>query len=284
MSTVLGIDLGGTKIAAALYDATGKSLNAVSMPTLAAEGPLAILKRLAEIIEQMRMPDTQAVGVGAPGLIGLDGIVHTMPNIPGTEGLLFGQLLSKNINLPVMVDNDANCFALAEARYGAGKNEPIVVGITLGTGVGGGIVINGSLFRGAHGYAGEFGHMLLRPGEPPFATDDKRGDVEQFLSGTAMGRRCEAAGKPEDYLDGQVCSFMRPDIFREAAWLCASLNHALDPSVIIFGGSAGRALGPHLDAIRKELSQWTLPNTPLPRLSIAERTDAATLGAALLTR
>ena len=139
-----------------------------------------------------------------------------------------------------------------------------------------------NIFRGHHGFAGEIGHMLLRPGEPPFATDDKRGDVEQFFSGTALGKRCSEARHPGDYLQGDVCSFLFDDLAKEVSWMCASLIHVLDPSIIIFGGSAGRSLAPHLDAIRHELPRWLLPGTPVPEIAIGSLNDAGTRGAALL--
>ena len=133
-----------------------------------------------------------------------------------------------------------------------------------------------------HGFAAEIGHMLLMPGKPPFVTDDMRGDTEQFLSGGSWRKRCHQAKRPEDYLEGAVCSFMHADVCREIAWLCTNLTHLLDPDVIVFGGSAGRALKGHLELIGAEFRRWVLPGTPLPRLAIAEMDHAPTLGAALL--
>jgi glucokinase len=167
---------------------------------------------------------------------------------------------------------------------GAGKDHDIVIGITLGTGVGGGVVIHQKIQRGAHGFAGEIGHMLLRPGQPPYKTENKRGDIEQFLSGTAMGKRCAEAQRPDEYLEGAVCEFMRPEIFREVAWLITNLTHAFDPSIIIFGGSAGRALKPHFGAIKKELQNWLLPTVDAPELAISVLDDAGLRGAALLAQ
>jgi predicted NBD/HSP70 family sugar kinase len=184
--------------------------------------------------------------------------------------------------MTIALENDAQCFAFAEATFGAGKGHSVVVGITLGTGVGGGIVINGQLYRGAHGHGGEIGHMLLRPGQPPYHTDDLRGDVEQFISGSAMKHRCQEAKKPEDYLEGEVCSFLRPDVFREVAWMCVSLSALLDPSIFILGGSTGHALKPHLPTIMKEWKQWSLPNTTEPLFTTAMLQDAGVRGAAAL--
>jgi len=286
MTSLIGVDLGGTKIAIARFDA--KTLEVQFQKTL----PTHAEQRLPKVYEDMRdlirdciQPDTTSIGVGVPGLVRHpEGILVRMPNIPGSENFPLLDTLKKDCQLPVCVENDASCFAYAESQLGAGKGASVFVGITMGTGVGGGIVIDGKLFRGAHGYAAEIGHMLLQPGMPPYDTADKRGDVEQFLSGTAMGKRCEAAGKPEDYLEGAVCAFMRPEIFREIAWMCVNICHSLDPEVIAFGGSAGRALKPHLKAIEKELGKWMLPGTPPPKLSTASLPNAATLGAALLSQ
>jgi predicted NBD/HSP70 family sugar kinase len=190
--------------------------------------------------------------------------------------------MTEQTELPTSIDNDAHCFTLAEARDGAGRGYNVVVGITLGTGVGGGIAVNGTLFHGAHGFAGEVGHMLLQPGHPPYLTDDRRGNAEQFLSGTAMGRRCTAADDPHDYLQGEVCSFMHPQIIRELAWLLTSITHCIDPSIVILGGSTGQALKPHVEEIRGELAQWLLPGMPMPEVVTAALPDAGVRGAALL--
>lgn len=282
-TSIIGIDLGGTKTAIALIDALTKEVRKIEVfPTRSERGFSAVLEQLTEATQALRASDTVAIGLGVPGLVDrTTERVVTMPNIPGSDGSDPRGLLAKATGLPVTIDNDARCFAYAEAILGAGKGEKIVVGITLGTGVGGGIVIDGKLFHGSRGFAGEFGHMLLVPGSPPYEAKDMRGDVEQFLSGTAMGKRCTEAKRPEDYLEGAVCGFMQPKVFREVAWLITNLVHAIDPSVIIFGGSAGRALKPHFPDIEKELKLWLLPGTPHPRLAVGALKDAAVIGAAL---
>lgn len=286
MTSVIGIDLGGTKTAVARYRLREGSLildDAQRLPTHADRGVRHVLDTIVQIVGKMRKEDTTGVGIGVPGLVQQpEGIVLTLPNIPGEKNLHLKEELGHRLGLPVAIENDANCFAFAEAMEGAGKGRRVVVGITLGTGVGGGIVIDGKIFEGAHGYAGEIGHMLLKPGEPPYETEDRRGDIEQFLSGTALGKRCTEAKKPEDYLEGETCGYLRPDIFREVAWMCVNLVHLLDPSIIIFGGSAGRALGNHLPEIHAALDQWILPGTPHPELAQSALDDAALRGAALL--
>jgi predicted NBD/HSP70 family sugar kinase len=282
--TLLGFDLGGTKIAAALYDTgTWKELAYEQLPTDPGRGFDAVVETIVELIGKMERDDTVGVGVGVPGLLAQpEGRVLRTPNIPGGENYPLAATLRKKVKIPVAVDNDARCFTLAESAIGAGKGGRVVVGITMGTGVGGGIVVEGKVFHGEHGFAGEMGHMLLRPGEPPYPTDDRRGDVEQFFSGTAMGKRCAAANRPEEYLEGKACSFLHPLLFREISWMISSLTYMLDPSVIVFGGSAGLALKPHLGEIEEELQKWLLPGTPMPTLKTATVKHAGTVGAAML--
>lgn len=282
--SVIGVDLGGTKIAVTRYTAETWLIEAEErVPTHAAQRFHHVFEDMVRIIERLRTRNTIAIGIGVPGLVRQEaGAVLRLPNIPDGENIPLHRELRKRFDLPLAIDNDANCFTLAEALQGAGKGQDIVIGITMGTGVGGGIVIHGQLFHGHHGFAGEIGHMLLQPGHPPYRTENRRGDVEQFFSGTAMGKRCEEADDPEQYLEGKVCAFMHRSIFEEVAWLCTNLTHLLDPAIIIFGGSAGHALRPHMTQIRRELVHWLLPGMPLPALAIAELPDAATRGAALL--
>ena len=285
MSSVLGIDLGGTKIAAARYTLSTFAVEElIKVDTEASEGMLHVLEKLQSVLRTLQTDDTTAVGIGVPGLVRTNGTVQKMPNIPESENVDIAKELALHCSLPIYIENDANCFALAEALFGAGKNKPLVTAVTLGTGVGGGIIVDGKIFRGADGYAAEFGHMLLQPGVVPYQTQDVRGDVEQYVSGTAMGKRCKQADSPEEYLDGAVCEFMLTDIIREVAWLCTNITHMLNPSIIVLGGSAGRALTKHVPAIQTELAKWVLPGTPLPEISIAQLDDAATRGAAALCR
>ncbi|MFA6523020.1 MAG: ROK family protein [Candidatus Peribacteraceae bacterium] len=286
VSTVIGVDIGGTKSALGLYEIPGfKLITSEKFSTDAARGFPAILKDVVTRAEAMRRPDTVGIGIGVPGLVSqAAGVIKRLPNIPNGNDFPLKEHVEHALKMKVSVDNDSNCFTLGEALEGAGTGEPVVIGITLGTGVGGGIVIDGKLYHGAEGFAGEFGHALLLPGDPPVEDGNTRGEVEQFLSGSAMHRRCTAAKKPEDLLEGEACAFLHPEIVREAAWLCASLTHILNPSVIVFGGSTGRALKTYLHAIEEELTAWILPGTPLPRLAIGKLSDAATRGAAMLVQ
>ncbi|MFA5799339.1 MAG: ROK family protein [Candidatus Peribacteraceae bacterium] len=285
-ATILGVDLGGTKTALALYDAKTLERKAEQvLPTDAERGFEAVRADLLAEIDALRATDTVAVGVGVPGLVRADTHrVLTMPNIPGAEGADLRADIALHTGLPVVIENDARCFAFAEALVGAGKGHRVVVGVTLGTGVGGGIVIDGKLYHGARGFAGEVGHMLLMPGKPPYAADDDRGSAEQFLSGTALGRRCKGARTPAEYLEGEAGTSLKPQVFRELAWLVTDLTYALDPSIIVFGGSVGRALKPYLQEIESELRHWLLAQSQPPVITCGILDDAARRGAALLAR
>lgn len=282
-TNIIGVDLGGTKIVVARFDAKTYERQAEErVPTRGERGFMHVMDDVFSVAAKMSDSKTKGVGIGVPGLIRQpEGVLVVAPNIPQSANTDLSEL-AKKAGMKVYFENDANCFALAEAHLGAGKGKRVVVGITMGTGVGGGIVVDGKLFRGAHGYAAEVGHMLLKPGSVPYKTDDNRGSVEQFFSGTAMGQRCTQAESPQDYLEGEVCSFLQPQVFREVAWFITDLTYLLDPSIIIFGGGAGMSLGKHLDEVRKELPKWMLPNTTPPELAVASVHDSGALGAALL--
>lgn len=285
MPSVLGIDLGGTKMTIVRY--AGRALKEEETKTLSTSGkPFSVIvEEMLDLIQQFRTADTKAIGIGVPGLVNSeDGCILTMPNIADGDGYPLRETLRKKTGLTVSVENDSACFTLAEAEKGAGKGYRIVIGITMGTGVGGGIVMDRKIFRGNHGYSAEFGHMLLRPGDPPLGQSEGRGEIEEYLSGTALLRRCPAAKNPVDLLSGPTCASLHSAVIQEVAWMVANLTHCIDPGIIVFGGSAGHALKPHLPAIRKELKKWMLPGSRLPSLAIGSLSNAGTLGAALLTQ
>lgn len=286
MNTLLGIDLGGTKTRIARYEAsTMRLLVSKKFPTHNGKAYGEVSRTLLAQIDEMLSTDTTAIGIGVPGFVDArSGRIMTMPNISGSEDTDLRSLIASHTQLPTVIENDVHCFALGEALFGAGKGASVVVGVTLGTGVGGGIVIDGTIFRGAHGCAGEVGHMLLVPGKPPYDAMNNRGEVEQFFSGTAMSKRCADASRPEDYLSGSTCSFLHADMYEELAWFITNLAYAFDPSIIVFGGAVGRALEGHIEHIERALNPWLLPKTPVPRLAVSTLVDAAPRGAAELAR
>jgi len=283
MPSIIGIDLGGTKLAIARFEtASWKKQDERVLPTKGKTFPV-IVEEMLSLIQEFRTDDTTAIGVGVPGLIEKDsGQIRAVPNIPEGNDFPLLATLKKATKLPVFLENDSACFTLAEALQGAGKKQSIVVGITMGTGVGGGIVVDGKIFSGQNGCSAEFGHMLLKPGVSPTLEGTGRGEIEDYLSGTALLKRCPESKKPEETLTGPACAHLHETFVREIAWMCTSLTHCIDPGIIVFGGSAGRSLKPHLPAIEKEWKKWMLPQSPMPKLAIGTLDHAGTLGAALL--
>src|SRR5271169_6850249 len=167
---VIGVDLGGTNLRTALLTSEGDILDKHKEATHASDGWKEIVKRLIQNIEGQQKIANQrgfsvvAVGVGAPGVIQVDkGIVVKSPNFPDWNNLPLKDKLEKALRLPVMIENDANAAALGEQWRGAGMGIGSMILLTLGTGVGGGIVLNKQIWHGADGMAGEIGHMTIIP-------------------------------------------------------------------------------------------------------------------------
>jgi glucokinase len=270
--SVIGADLGGTKLAIVRYDAeTWQPQQSTVVPTEADRGFPAVFETLIEQVEALRSADTVGIGIGVPGLVHQpDGHLLNAPNLPGARDVPLKAMLEERLKLPVALENDARSFTLAEALLGAGKGHRVVVGLTLGTGVGGGIVMDGGILHGENGYAGEIGHMLLVPGQAPFPAAERQGEAEQFLSGTALRKRGASADEPP------------ASLAKEAAWLCLNLTYLLNPSVIVIGGGAAKAVTGRLEAVERELQSLVLPGIPLPQLAAAQLSDAGALGVALL--
>lgn len=284
-STVIGMDIGGTKSAIGRFHAeTWELLAYEKLPTRAERGFKAVYDELVEVLKTWCDASTIAIGVGVPGLVrNDDGVLLNAPNIPESRNIPLRAMLGESLGLPVALQNDASCFTLAEARMGAGRDHSVVVGVTLGTGVGGGIVVNGHLFHGSLGFAAELGHMLLTPGSVPFESKDQRGTVEQHISGTAIRKRFPEAEDAAAFFGGANFIGHRETVTKEIAWFCVNLTCVLNPSIIVFGGSVGAALGPVLDDIQKEMTHWALPGMTLPKIAVKELEHPGTTGAALLT-
>ncbi|MDD9369837.1 MAG: ROK family protein, partial [Acidimicrobiales bacterium] len=165
-----GIDVGGTKILGVLVDpdAPGVVVDEERVPT--PDGEEAVLDAMAEMVRRLGARPAGAgigaVGVGIAGLVDRLGILRIGPNLPGLRGVRVGHELDRRLALPVRVDNDATCAAWGEHLAGAARGESDVACVTLGTGIGGGLIADGELVRGASGYAAEFGHMVVDPHGP----------------------------------------------------------------------------------------------------------------------
>ncbi|MFP4635861.1 MAG: ROK family protein, partial [Nitriliruptoraceae bacterium] len=296
----LGIDIGGSRLRAAVVGPDGRIAERNSRPTPAAEAA-AVLERLGELIaDHPGLP----VGVGIAGLVDPDGTVRYGPNI-GVRDLPLAAELARSSGAEVSVANDASVAALAEQRVGAAQGVGDVVLLTVGTGVGGGIVSNGSLLLGAGGFAGEIGHLIVEEGGRRCPCGN-RGCIEAYASGTAIGLLAR-----ERLVDPEIDTVLRGheaptgvDVSSAAAdgdrfavsvleeaggWLgvaLASLVNVLDPAIVLLGGGAAQSIAPYaLPAARRAMTErlvgsaWRAP----PPVEVAVLgDDAGVVGAALL--
>ncbi len=195
---VVGIDLGGTKISCALSDLEGRVVAQTTIPTLAHEGDNPVLGRIIKTIEMVleegnvATNEVAAIGIGSPGpLDAKKGIIVTTPNLPFKNFQLVKPIEEK-FSIPTYLDNDANVAAIAEFMFGAGKGTENMVYITVSTGVGGGAILNGKIYRGSTTNALEVGHTTVFPGGPRCGCGNL-GCLEATSSGTAIGKRANEA-------------------------------------------------------------------------------------------
>jgi glucokinase len=302
---VLGVDVGGTKVAVAAVEGV-IAREATEQPTVTAtteallDGVEAVVRR---VIEKVGVPE--AIGVGVPSQIDYaTGIVETSVNIP-LAGVPLREELGRRFGVPVFVDNDANCAALAEAHI---LGEDHLVMLTLGTGVGGGVVIGGMTFRGAHGLGAELGHMTLNSDGPPCPGNcPNRGCIEAYCSGQALERDATelARDKPDSPLakrigaDGKVSGRQLveaaqagdPDallIFdnfgRMLGIALAGYVNVFEPDRLTIGGGLSRASHLFLDRAIQEADARALPALlRRTKIALAEGgADAGVIGAAVL--
>ena len=217
MTLLLGIDIGGTKSAAVVGDADGNVLAraAALTPT---ESWQAAYARLLELVQEVcrshgtLLSELAAVGVSCGGpLNSRTGMVHAPPNLPHWVDVPLRALLEADLGLPVTLENDANATALAEHRWGAGQGCRDMAFLTMGTGVGAGLILDGALYRGRRDLAGEIGHATIYPGGVPCLCG-KRGCLEAMASGTSIGRMGRERFGEDGLTAHDVCARARPAI------------------------------------------------------------------------
>ena len=249
----IGVDLGGTRIKAGLVDASGHVLQRNVVPTGEQRSGSHVARRIAEAVAPM-LPDATAVGLSAAGVLDLDaGVIRESPNFPEWRDVALGDLLSAQIQLPVTLGNDANAVIWGEHCHGAGQGARNLIGYTLGTGVGGAVILDGALWRGGRGMAGELGHiMVVRDGVP--CGCGSRGCLEQYVGAVGVRRQLKELGYAELAATSAAPMLaaeraragdpvLRGLFERMGAHLgvaAASMLHALDiERVVVAGGLAG---------------------------------------------
>ncbi|RVX39380.1 glucokinase [Nonomuraea polychroma] len=305
----IGVDIGGTKVAAGVVDDQGKIVAHTLRPT-AADRPDLVAETVADVVRELSARrEVEAVGVGAAGFVDeTRSMVRFAPNLAWREEPL-QKKISGLVGLPVVIENDANAMAWGETRFGAGRGQSHVVCVTLGTGIGGGIVIDGALYRGRWGMGAEMGHMQVVPGGRPCGCGNI-GCWEQYASGQALVKEArelaEADPKRAEILLGLAGGKIEGEEVTEAAklgdevslaafasfadWLgqgMADLAAVLDPGCFIVGGGVSRAADLFIDRARESFAEHLTGrgHRPLAEIRLAELgASAGVVGAADLAR
>ena len=242
----IGIDLGGTKIEGILLDEKYNTIQRKRIETHQENGYDSIVKSIISLINELRAKtgEKTSVGICTPGVIDTNSGLVKNSNTLCLIGMPLKTDIEKALGSQTVMENDANCFALAESLLGSAKGYDVVFGVIMGTGVGGGIVINGTLHKGKTNIAGEWGHHTLRPdGNECYC--GKRGCVETYISGPALEKRwLELTGKKEslqsivqDLSDGKAKQW-KEEFLENFGISLANVIDILDPNVIVLGGGA----------------------------------------------
>lgn len=303
----VGIDVGGTKVLGVALDPAGEVERELRRDTPRGDDSVGeLIDTIASVARELGAD--RSLGVGVPGLVTRAGVLRAAPNLDGVADVDVAALLRQATGLDVFVDNDATCAAAAEWRLGAGIGTRTMVLITLGTGIGGGLVASDRLQRGLNGFAGEFGHMVVHP-DGPRCPCGRRGCWERYASGSglamlareaATGRRLShvvelAGGDPQSVRGEHVQDAARAgdeealavidDFARWVALGLSNLTNALDPEMFVLGGGLAAGADLYLDPIvgwyRDLLYQPSL--RPMPAIRFARWGSlAGAVGAALL--
>ena len=303
----VGLDVGGTKVLGVAFDADGRVVAEDRRPTPRGDGSLPkLIDTLADLADRLGPYDE--LGVGVPGLVTQTGVLRAAPNLDGVADFDVAGLLGARLGHRVRVDNDATCAAVAEWLHGAGQDASDMVLVTLGTGIGGGVIAGGRLVRGKHGFAGEYGHMVVDPDGPPCPCG-RRGCWERYASGSGLARLAReaavggrvhrvleiAGGDPEAVRGEMVMQAAREgdtdalavidEFGRWVALGLVNLTNTLDPERFVLGGGlaagADLYLGPITTWIPELIYEPEL--RPLPEVRFARWSErAGAVGAALL--
>lgn len=308
-AVIAGFDLGGTNARAIVFNPADGQILGRARGSSAGHGS-AVVTTIVDLLEELRTQcghAVEAIGLGVAGLAHRSGTVHYSPNMPDLTEFPLGQEVERATGLPVLVGNDATCATLAEYLLGSGRGTDNFALLTLGTGIGSGFVVDGQLLRGASGFAGESGHMVVDLDGPAHHTG-QRGAWEYFASGTALGRLgreaamagefpagIEAAGAVEDItgfhvataaVDGDGPAERILDNFcREVARGAANLVVVLDVARLTIGGGLSKIGEPLRAGVDRWLNKILVGSEHRPAIEVrlAELGDeAGAVGAALL--
>jgi glucokinase len=294
------VDLGGTKVRAVVADRSGRVLGDDIRPSGAAEGLATVLARMVESLDAalaragVEREQLAGLGIASPGAVDVErGVVPNAPQLPGWQDVPLARLMAERVGVPALLENDASAAALGEHRFGAGRGTRHMLYITVSTGLGGGIIIDGQLYRGKSGAAGELGHMIIDIDGPPCGCG-ARGCLEALASGTAIARTGERLAESGDSpvlarlrgQEGPVTAEMMKraadmgdaasrEVFREAGHYLgvalAGYVNIFDPEAIIVGGGCAQAGDLLMDQAQVTMESLAM-NQPLKgvRLVVSE--------------
>ena len=286
MNAAVGFDVGGTYVKLGRLDERGNVADERSVRTPLEDSAEALPDLVRAILHEWkdRLPPTVPVGVAVAGFLDDAGFLHAAPNLRPWSETPMRSILERELDRPVVVLNDANAFTLAEGRIGVGKGCRSVVGVAVGTGVGGGLLFDGSLWTGARGFAGEIGHVAVSRGGPRCACG-RRGCLEAWVGTTALRRRYaqlrtsggsgasaplpggrDPAGlelSPQEIHERALAGDPAARrTFEEAGVVLgvglAALAHVIDPEMIVVGGGVGQAGELLLEPARRSFDAWIL--------------------------
>ena len=308
MKYAFGVDLGGTSVKLAHFDENGTMLAKWEIPTVTDNGGGRILPDIAAALDRymaecgLNKADVLGVGIGVPGAADANGVV------PSCDNLYWGRVDVKGVlscltGLPVAVGNDANVAALGESWKGSGNNCENMVMVTLGTGVGGGVILGGKQLCGVHGAAGEIGHMVLEPKEQERCNCGKCGCAEQYCSATGVVRlakrylevnneasvlRAVQQLTAKDIFDAAKAGDKSANAILEQFYdyigqLLANICCVVDPEVIVLGGGVSKAGEVLLEGVRKAFERYSYHACRTTRFALASLgNDAGVYGAVKL--
>lgn len=286
----LGVDIGGTNVKIGVCTAAGEVRGSVSIPTESARGPKDVIDRIGAAAEglQKKTGRARACGSGVPGPLDLERtILFVAVNMPGWKDVPYPRMLGDRLGIPTFMENDANCAAWGEYICGAGKGTQSLVLYTLGTGVGGGIIINGDMWVGASGAAGELGHMSIEINGLKCGCGQV-GCVEAYASASALARRWGQGSAKECF---EAARRGDPDALAAVDWSADALSiglanmiHVLHPEIIVLAGGMAAAGDMLFDRVRAGVRRRVFP-VCLGKIRIEPSKlpgdDAGWLGAAL---
>lgn len=282
---VLAVDIGGTKIAGGVVTPEGRVSGLQHLPTEAKQGGEAVLDRVITLLRELRQAagTPVAVGIGTAGFIQPEtGIVAFATSaLPGWQGMPVRQRIEAALGLPTFVDNDVHVMALGEASFGAGRGTRHMLGLTIGTGVGGGVIIDGQIYYGATGVAGAFGHLIIDYQRRRRCPCGKYGCLEAYASGPAIiAEFVRSAGKgfiqremklePEQVGVKEIVELARAN--QPDAWAAirhggsflgigvASLLNLFNPELVVVGGGVAQAGELYMSEVRSVARECSLPN------------------------